>query len=141
MTALHEAGLKAARAKAAASGAESERDYVIRQANFHGGMSAREIAGYVGISHQRTAQIINANPIAPARRKLHEAMLIVLKDFGTDWVPVHEVARRITERGLYARRDRRPLPPGQVRARASKYPSLFEGSTDGTNRIRLREAP
>ena len=48
-----------------------------------------------------------------------EAMMIVLKDFGTDWVPVHEVARLVTDRRLYRRKDghpsRRSLPLDQAR--------------------------
>jgi hypothetical protein len=140
VNALVEVGKRAARARVVANQIESERDSLIRRANYHGGMSVRDIGGWVGISHQRVAQIIQMDPIAPRRPTLHEAMIIVLKDFGTDWVPVHEVARRITERRLYNRKDRHPLPPSQVRARAGKYPDLFEGTTDGTNRIRLRRS-
>jgi hypothetical protein len=134
-------GRKAAQARAAAAQAESERDLMIRQANYHGGLSVRDISAAVGISHQRVAQIINTDPIAPKRPTLHEEMMIVLKDYGADWVPVHEVARQITGRGHYRRKDRSPVPPSQVRARAAKYPELFEGTTDGTNRIRLRDSP
>ena len=138
---LFEVGRKSAQARATAAQVESERDWMIRQANYHGGLSIRDISAAVGISHQRVAQIINTDPIAPKRPKLHEAMMIVLKDYGTDWVPVHEVARLITERKLYRRKDRHPLPPAQVRARAAKHPDLFEGTRDGTNRIRLRLLP
>jgi hypothetical protein len=134
---LIQVGQKSAQARALAAQVESERDLLIRQANYHGRLSIREISAAVGISHQRVAQIIAANPIAPMRPKLHEAMMIVLKDFGTDWVPVHEVARLVTERRLYGRKDGHPLPPAQVRARAAKHPQMFEGTTDGTNRIRL----
>jgi hypothetical protein len=134
---LIQVGQKSAQARAVAARVESERDLLIRQANYHGRLSVRDISAAVGISHQRVAQIITANPIAPMRPKLHEAMMIVLKDFGTDWVPVHEVARLVTERRLYGRKDGHPLPPAQVRARAAKHPQLFEGTTDGTNRIRL----
>lgn len=134
---LIQVGRKSARARTLAAEAESERDLVIRQANYHGRLSVRDISAAVGISHQRVAQIITADPITPMRLKLHEAMMIVLKDFGTDWVAVHEVARLVTERRLYGRKDGHPLPPAQVRARAAKHPELFEGTTDGTNRIRL----
>jgi hypothetical protein len=134
-------GRKAAQARAAAAQAQSERDLMIRQANYHGGLSVRDISAAVGISHQRVAQIINTDPIAPKRPTLHEEMMIVLKHYGADWVPVHEVARQITGRGHYRRKDHSPVPPSQVRARAAKYPELFEGTTDGTNRIRLRDSP
>jgi hypothetical protein len=137
---LIQAGRKSARARTLAAQAESERDLLIRQANYHGRLSVRDISAAVGISHQRVAQIITADPIGPKRLKLHEAMMIVLKDFGTGWIAVHEVARLVTERQLYGRKDGHPLPPAQVRARAAKYPGLFEGTTDGTNRIRLRRA-
>ena len=138
---LIQAGRRSAQARAAAAQAEGERDLLIRQANYQGGLSVRDISAAVGISHQRVAQIINANPIVPKRPRLHEAMMVVLKDYGSDWVSVHEVARLVTERGLYRRKDRHPLPPAQVRARAAKYDELFEGTRDGTNRIRLRRLP
>jgi hypothetical protein len=134
---LIEVGQKSARARMLAAQAESERDLLIRQANYHGRLSVRDISAAVEISHQRVAQIIVANPIGPMRLKLHEAMAVVLKDFGTDWVSVHEVARLVTEHRLYDRKDGHPLPPAQVRARAAKHPESFEGTTDGTNRIRL----
>ena len=131
-------GVRAATARAAASQAEAERDLVIRQASYHGGMTIRAISGAVGVSHQRVAQIINNDPIGPRSVTLQQAMAAVLDDFGTDWVSVYEIARLISERNLYRRRDGQPLPPAQVRARAAKHPELFQGSTDRTNRIRLR---
>jgi hypothetical protein len=131
-------GRAAAQARVLANQAERQRDSAIREASFHGDISARDISGWVGVSHQRVSQIISADPIAPPRPKLHEAMLSVLKGSGTEWVSVHEIARQITERRMYRRKDHAPLPPAQVRARASRYPHLFEGTNDGTNRLRLR---
>lgn len=119
---LAAAGEKAARTRAAAAHADSERDFVIRQANYHGGMSARDISGWVGISHQRVAQIINTNPISPPRAKLHEAIVAVLREVGADWVPVAEVARLINERALYTRKDRAPLGFGADPSASSEVP-------------------
>jgi hypothetical protein len=46
----------------------------------------------------------------------------------------------IFEEKLYARRDGGILCGAQIRARAAKLPDIFEGSQDGSNRIRLRAA-
>jgi hypothetical protein len=135
--ALEQAGRRAARARAAARQADAERDYAIRAANYHGRMSAREISGHVGISSQRVAQIINSDPIGGPRKTLHDAIMTVLDETDGSWTPVQHVAETITARRLYERKDGQPLEPGQIRARAAKYPHLIEGSTDGTNRIRL----
>ena len=137
---LAAAGAKSVRARAAADQADAERDYVIRAANYHGRLSARQISGLVGISHQRVAQIINREPIGGPRTTLHEAITAVLEEKGGDWLPVQDVADEIADRGLYERKDGARLQAGQVRARAAKYPHLIEGSTDGTNRIRLAQA-
>lgn len=40
-----------------------------------------------------------------------------------------EVAEQITTRGLYRKRDGSPIQPGQIRARARKYPHLFAQAT------------
>lgn len=46
-----------ARAKVAA--VERERDDLIRAAHHQGKMTMRDIASYVGVSHQRVVQILN----------------------------------------------------------------------------------
>jgi hypothetical protein len=132
------AGEKSARATAAAKQADAERDLAIGQARYHGGLSVREISNAVGISHQRVGQIIKKNPLGPERPSLHQAMVEVMTAYGNDWVPVREVALQINERTRYRRRDREPVGAMQVRARAAKHSHLFEGTRDGTNRIRLR---
>lgn len=92
----------------------------------------------LGLSFQRVATVVAGDPDRPSRPTLHGAMWEVLKENGGDWMPAHELAQLVYERELYRRKDRGVIPPGQVRARAAKYPALFEGTTDGTNRIRLR---
>jgi hypothetical protein len=125
-------------ARQAAALAEARRDDVIREAHREGGLSARDIAPTVDLSFQRVATIIGGDLDRPARTRLHDAMRQVLSEHGNEWTRVHDLAREIYDRELYRRKDRGVIPPGQIRARASKYPELFEGSTDGTNRIRLR---
>jgi hypothetical protein len=92
----------------------------------------------LGLSYQRVAAVIAGDQDRPQRATLHRAMKQVLEEQGGGWMRAHEIARAIYERELYQRRDRGVIEPGQVRARAAKYPNLFEGSRDGTNRVRLR---
>jgi hypothetical protein len=92
----------------------------------------------LGLSFQRVATVIAGDPDRPLRLTLHGAMRQVLEEHDGDWIGVHELARQIYERELYKRKDRGIIPPGQVRARAAKYQDLFEGTVDGSNRIRLR---
>jgi hypothetical protein len=115
--------------------AESQRNDLIRIVYQEGGWSASDIAKVADLTPQRVAEIIASS--GERRPTLHEAMQRVLNEAEEDWLPVAEVARSVYERELYRRRDRAVIPPGQIRARAAKYPGLFEGSTDGSNRIRL----
>lgn len=67
---------------------------------------------------------------------LHEAMRLVLA--GKGWMDRDELAREISARDLYRRRDGNPPPSDQLRLRARRYPDDFECSDAGCSRIRLR---
>jgi hypothetical protein len=67
-------------------------------------------------------------------RTLHEAMKMVLKENSNRWMTVHELANEINDRGLYEKRDRTPVDPSQIHARARKYDWMFEKES---GRIRL----
>jgi hypothetical protein len=127
------------RARARVALSEARRDDLIREAH-RAGKSSRDIATAVGLSFQRVAVIVARELDRPLRPTLHGAMERVLRDANGDWMPVHAIAREVYERELYHRKDRGVIHPAQVRARAARYPHLFEGSTDGTNRVRLRAA-
>lgn len=57
--------------------------------------------------------------------KLHEAMCLVLKERNRP-MTAKELADEINKRILYVRKDREPVPPDQIGARAKNYPHLFE---------------
>ena len=126
-------------ARALASLAEARRDDLIRAAHSEGRLTVRQIGAIVGLSFQRVATIVAGDLDRPSRPTLHGAMTAVLAEHRGDWMSVHELARAIYEGELYQRKDRGVIPPGQIRARAAKYPDLFEGSTDGSNRVRLHQ--
>lgn len=130
-----DSGVLAARLNAALY--EARRDDLVRKAH-RAGLTMREIAGAVGLSFQRVADIVAGDVDRPPRPTLHGAMQKVLSETGGDWMSAHELARVIFERELYRRRDLGVIHPGQIRARAAKLPDLFEGSRDGSNRVRLR---
>lgn len=66
-------------------------------------------------------------PQRPAQRlTLHEAMERVLDEHHNQWMTVQELADAINEQQLYEKRDRTPVDPSQVHARANKYPTRFE---------------
>lgn len=120
--------------------AEVRRDDLIRRAHREGGLSTRDIGAIVELPFQRVAEKVASDQDATKRPTLHGAMQIVVDEHPDgDWMAVHDIAREIYRRELYRRKDRGVIPPGQIRARAAKYPDLFEGSQDGSNRIRLRE--
>lgn len=63
----------------------------------------------------------------PAERlTLHEAMEHVLDEHNNRWMTVHELAGAINDQQLYEKRDRSPVDPSQIHARANKYPTRFE---------------
>jgi hypothetical protein len=79
----------------------------------------------------RARSVLNDEPPAstpvPAQRlTLHEAMEQILDEHNNQWMTVHELADEINERGLYEKRDRSPVEPSQIHARANKYENRFE---------------
>lgn len=118
---------------------EARRDDLMREAYRAGGLTTRQIGEAVGLSFQRVATILGRERDRLPRPTLHGAIQQVLAQADGGWMPVHAVAREVYERELYHRRDRGVIHPGQIRARAAKRPDLFEGSLDGSNRIRLRQ--
>jgi hypothetical protein len=78
-------------------------------------------------------------PRAPGQRlTLHEAMERVLDEHPTRWMSVHELADAINQRKLYEKRDRSPVEPSQIHARANKYPARFEKDGPRVRRIAAR---
>ena len=71
--------------------------------------------------------------------KLHEAMVIVLRENG-GWMDRDDLALTIDERGLYRRRSGPAVDGDQMRLRAQhrQYAHMFECSDDRCTRIRLR---
>jgi hypothetical protein len=67
------------------------------------------------------------NAYREPRRKLHEAMELVLGESPTHAMSVQELAQEINERRLYEKRDGSPVEPNQIHARASSktYAHLF----------------
>jgi hypothetical protein len=62
----------------------------------------------------------------PVRLTLHNAMRLVLEEHHNQWMTVRQLAEEINRRGLYEKRDRTPMDPSQIHARANKYPRMFE---------------
>ena len=54
---------------------------------------------------------------------LHEAIKRVINEYGS--TTVEEITLRVNEYGLYERKDKKPVPKNQVRARIRKYAHLF----------------
>jgi ABC-type transporter Mla subunit MlaD len=84
------------------------------------------------------AALGEAAPRAPTatreRLTLHQALELVLRENDNRWMTVRELADEINARELYEKRDRTPIDPSQIHARANKYASMFE--KDGAN-VRL----
>ncbi len=83
-------------------------------------------------------------PAAPAPAgssgslSLHGAMELVLREHGGGGMKPADLAEEIERRGLYRRRDGLPAGSGQVQARVSNYPRLFERA-GGLIRLRAGE--
>jgi hypothetical protein len=75
-------------------------------------------------------------PRSGDRLTLHEALATVLRERGNAWMSARELADEVNSRGLYAKRDGRPVEVNQVHARVKNYPQFFE--KDGSQ-IRLRD--
>jgi peptidoglycan hydrolase CwlO-like protein len=71
------------------------------------------------------------------RRTLHDAMAQVLHEHGNRWMTVRELADEVNRRALYEKRDRSPVEPNQIHARAKNYSALFD--KEGP-RVRLRSS-
>jgi transcriptional regulator with XRE-family HTH domain len=118
--------------------AAAERDALVVQA-IDRGMSLRQIAGLLGITHGAVQQIADRRSQVPRRIKalptLHDAMVEALEDH-LDGLTPEELADRVQARGTWRRpSDGAPAGPGQVAARADNYPLLFDVRE---GRIRLR---
>jgi hypothetical protein len=98
----------------------------------------REASDAPGSSSGRVSARTTRAEGRQVRLTLHEAMKLVLSESGAGWMSAHALGRAISARGLYARGDGDIVRSGQIRARAAKYPHLFEGSRDGSNQVRLR---
>jgi hypothetical protein len=89
---------------------------------------------------ERARQLLSvAEPGQPKPRRaltLHEAMELVLRE-SSEALSAPAIAAEINRRGLYMRRDGRPIDSGQIHARVGGYGALF-ARTD--RRITLREA-
>jgi hypothetical protein len=91
------------------------------------------------ISQARAALGLNVPSPAlssPDRLTLHEALEHVLQERGNAWTSARELADEVNARGLYTKRDRRPVEVNQVHARVKNYTQLFE--KEGSQ-IRLRD--
>ena len=73
-----------------------------------------------------------------SRLTLHDALALVLRENGNQWMTAGELADAINTRGLYSKRDGRPVEINQVHARTKNYPHIFEKQR---SRIRLQANP
>lgn len=70
------------------------------------------------------------------RLTLHEALALVLRENGNDWMTVRELTDQVNSRNLYRRRDGSPVEANQVHARTKNYPQVFDKHG---SRVRLRD--
>lgn len=123
-------------ASRAAAVARAQRDDAIRAAH-RAGASVAALVSSTELSPQRIAEIVAGDHKRLRRSTLHSAMTAILRDAGAGWLTAHEIAAAINSRSLYRRRDGGPVTAAQVRARAARYPALFDARADGSGRIRL----
>jgi hypothetical protein len=70
---------------------------------------------------------------------LHEAISAVI---GRGAMTCADISRAVNHRGLYRRKDGKPVPPSQISARVNKYPALFEEDRSRSPRlVRVRKRP
>jgi hypothetical protein len=95
-----------------------------------------ELEGLIARARSVLTDDQEQTPSAPAQRlTLHAAMEHVLDEQHNRWMTVHELADAINQRRLYEKRDRSPVEPSQIHARANKYPSRFEKDGPRVRRI------
>lgn len=91
------------------------------------------------IARARSVLADDQRPAIPAptsqRLTLHEAMERVLDEHHNRWMTVHELADVINQQWLYEKRDRSPVEPSQIHARANKYPARFEKDGSRVRRV------
>jgi hypothetical protein len=66
---------------------------------------------------------------------LHEAIAMVLREHGNEWMTARELATEINGRALYQKRDGSAVETNQIHARTKNYSNLFEKTG---SKIRLR---
>jgi hypothetical protein len=134
--AVQETTARHRRASRAAALARAQRDDAIRAAH-RAGASVAALVSTTDLSPQRVAEILAGDRRRLRRATLHSAMSAILRDAGDGWLTAREIAAAINSRSLYQRRDGGSVTAAQVRARAARYPALFDASTDGSGRVRL----
>jgi hypothetical protein len=82
------------------------------------------------------AEAALGHSIPDERLTLHEAIAVVLRDGGNEWMTTRELADEVNRRDLYRKRDGSPVESNQIHARAKNYDHLFD--KDRQN-VRLRE--
>jgi hypothetical protein len=80
----------------------------------------RDLCEQAGLSPKTTS--------TAGRLKLHEAMAVVLRQRGNAWTKISDLTDMINAQRLYAKRDKSPVEPNQLHARANRptYQPMFE---------------